>query len=287
MTFVEKPMTAVIFLGNIGAGKSTLLSQLTEKDREFPSGISFMSGLTKEVSEQTVYINGERVILMDTPGLYEISNQATKANAEKLTEALRKGYNYKIFFVLKATNRGLASGDLALMSNVNKSVRQVDGAKVEYQVIINQIEDDETYEMYVRNVANDNFRRVLESLDPEEYDLDIQLRGVILIRSDKAAVKSKLLKDVIIQQVQAQTPVQVQAEPIVTDNKDLNMFDVAASFVGRGLTAFYTVGALSFTTEAIITGSVVAGVAGIAIAAGALATAYLTKNLKAKKPSVQ
>ncbi|KAF9359764.1 hypothetical protein BGX34_008168 [Mortierella sp. NVP85] len=286
MASVKNPRTAAIFLGNMGAGKSTLLSQLIDDDeRDFPSGFSFMSGFTKEVSEHVVRINGEKVILIDTPGLYEPSNRATKANAEKLTEALRKGYNYKIFIVLKATNRGLTSEDLALMSNVNKSVRQVDGAKVEYQVIINQIENEETYNLYETNVANDNFRRVLQSLDPEEYDLDIQIARVELLRFDKVAVKDKRFRDVITKQVQTHVPVQVKAKPIVTDNKDLEKFGAVAT---SWFSAVSTIGAVSWTAEAVVTGSVVAGTLAAAAGVSAVATLgafFILKDMKAKKPS--
>jgi GTP-binding protein EngB required for normal cell division len=277
MMFTEKPKTAVIFLGNMGAGKSTLLSQLIDDEREFQSGVSFMSGLTKEVSEHVDgRINGEPVILIDTPGLYEPSNRATKANAEKLTEALSKGYNYKIFFVLKATNRGLTSEDLALMSYVNKSVCQDNGAKVEYQVIINQIKDDETFNLYETNVANDCFRRLFESLDPEDYEIDIQIAGVTLLRFDKVAVKDKRFRGVITRQVQTHVPVQVKVKPIVTDNKDLKKFGA----VGFG--AVSMIGAVTWAAEVVVTGSVVTGplaaAAGVSAVVGSLAVFFILKK---------
>lgn len=175
----NNPDTAVVFIGNAGAGKSTLLSQL---GGDFKSGVSFMEGLTKEVSEQIVTLNGRQVILMDVPGLYEFDNEATMSNAEKLSEALTRGYNYKLFLVLKADSRGLIPTEIALMFASPK----LDG-----------------------------------------YGLDIQIKGVMLVRFDEAALIGKQLKEELSKEVEAQVEVPLRLEEdFKAENKDLDHFSV-------------------------------------------------------------
>ncbi|KAF9365425.1 hypothetical protein BGX34_010052 [Mortierella sp. NVP85] len=213
----EKPPTAVIFIGNIGAGKSTLLTQL---GGNFHSDVGFMEGVTKEVSEQTVLLDGERLILMDTPGLHEISKEATMANAEKLTRALEKGYEYKLFIVLAAHNRGLQPRDLALISAVNKSVRQADGANVEFGIIVNQIEGDAVYNMYAKDFSK-KLQRLRGVPILKKYGLDIQVGSVTLVRFEKEDVLAERVRDALVQPIKDQVPIKIcLSGPIVTQKDD-------------------------------------------------------------------
>jgi GTPase Era involved in 16S rRNA processing len=228
----------------MGAGKSTLLSQIGGK---FPSGVAFMTGLTKEVTEQVVCLNGEPVILIDTPGLYEARNEATKSNAEKMTEALRKGYDYKIFIVLKASNRGITPEDLSLMSKVSKCVQQVNGAKVEYRIIINQIESDKLYDMYEERVVKDNFRGIIEAIR-DEYELDIEVSGVMLVRSDEAAVNEMRLRESIAEQIQTHASYQIKVMDIKADNKDLTFL----AGIGCLIMGVLALGALAVRNKPVV-----------------------------------
>ncbi|KAF9365424.1 hypothetical protein BGX34_010051 [Mortierella sp. NVP85] len=219
-----KPV-AVMFIGNIGAGKSTLLTQL---GGNFHSDVKFMEGVTQEVSEQTVILDGKRVILMDTPGLYEIDEEATNANAEKLTRALNKGYEYKLFFVLKGTNRGLTSEDLGIMSSVNKCVRLTNDAKVEFGAIINLIQDDKVYNMYQENFNMDKLRALFQSPALRKYDLDIEFKSVLLVRFDEAAVLNRRLREVISKSVKDLSPVKIKLlGTILARNQDSIVFAVS------------------------------------------------------------
>lgn len=42
---------------------------------------------------------------MDIPGLYEPDDSETGKNAEKLTEAPKRGHSYILYFILKVTDR--------------------------------------------------------------------------------------------------------------------------------------------------------------------------------------
>jgi small GTP-binding protein len=213
----EMPPTAVIFIGNIGAGKSTLLTQL---GGNFHSDVGFMEGVTKEVSEQTVLLDGEPLILMDTPGLHEISKEATKANAEKLTRALEKGYEYKLFIVLAAHNRGLQLRDLALISAVNKSVRQANGANVEFGIIVNQIEGDAVYNMYAKDFSK-KLQRLRGVPILKKYGLDIQVGSVTLVRFEEEDVLAERVRDALIQPIKDQVPTKIcLSRPILTQKDD-------------------------------------------------------------------
>ncbi|KAG0221555.1 hypothetical protein B0O80DRAFT_422801 [Mortierella sp. GBAus27b] len=238
-----KLKVAVVFLGNTGAGKSTLLSQI---GGSFPSGVRFMQGYTKDIVEHQVILNGKPAILMDTPGLYEVDDEATQANAKKLTEALKRGYDYKLFFVILAGNRGLTTEDVALMSIVDECIRQANGAKIDFQVIVNQINDDAIYNMYYEHVAKDNFRGLFASLKIKGHSFNISVNGVILILFDKSSVENKELKEIIAEQVEAQVPVKIKLlKDIVANNNDLSEIGKIATTIA-GIMAAAALFAIQF-----------------------------------------
>jgi hypothetical protein len=206
----ETPPTAVIFIGTKGAGKKTLLSQL---DWSYGSSVDFVEGAftIQEASEQTVTLDGKKLILMNTPGPYGIDEKATKANTENLTKALQQGYNYKIFIILKGNHLGLTNEDLALMSTVNKCVRQVNGAKVEFGLIINQIQiqDDSMYNTYKQNFTRESLRKLFRSPKLGRYELDIEFNSVLLGRRDERTVLTRRLRRAISKPFKDLTSVKV------------------------------------------------------------------------------
>ncbi|KAK3806478.1 MAG: hypothetical protein J3Q66DRAFT_359176 [Benniella sp.] len=219
----ETPPTAVMFFGNWGVGKSTLLTLL---GGNFTSGVKFMESVTRKASEQIVTLDGEKLILIDIPGLYENDEEASEANAKELTRALGKGYRYKLFFLLTGHNRGLQTQDLALMSNVNKHISQDHGAKVEFGIIVNQIKGDKMYDMYAENFTKDNLQKIFGSPEFKKLDLDIQVGSVTLLRFEEEDVLAQRVRDAIIQPVRDQVPVKIcLSGPIVTQDKDKDRSD--------------------------------------------------------------
>ncbi|KAG0269317.1 hypothetical protein DFQ27_004001 [Actinomortierella ambigua] len=183
---------AIMYIGNSGAGKSTLLNKL---GGDFVAGVSWRKGVTQSVSEQWVNIKGESVLLIDVPGLFEPKDEDTKNNARMLTEALRRGYRYNLTFVLKASNRGFEAADLLMMSKVNEYVRGLDGSKVTYKMIINQIMDDAVYNMYNETVVKDNFKSQFAELEKEGYHFDIKINSVLLLRHHQDFVRKGTSKE--------------------------------------------------------------------------------------------
>ncbi|KAG0324735.1 hypothetical protein BG000_002092 [Podila horticola] len=130
--------TAVMLLGNAGSGRAPFsLNSVAPYFR-----------YTKDIYEEWVILNGEPVCLIDVPGLYEPSETETKFNAQKLNLALSRDYEYKLFFVLKAGNRGPDDGEMVTMSKISESIKQVNGCRVFFRVIVNQIMDQRVYDMY-------------------------------------------------------------------------------------------------------------------------------------------
>ncbi|KAG0023100.1 hypothetical protein BGZ80_010402 [Entomortierella chlamydospora] len=224
---------------NYGAGKSTLLSQL---GGDFPSGVALRRGYTTALKEYLVTLeSGEQVLLMDVPGMYEASNERTKQNASQLTEALSKGYNYKLYFVLKADNRGPPDPELVMMAKVNECVKQINGAKVTFRIIVNQINDAATYNMYRDELAYDNFKSFFEALDGlEDFSFDINIDHVELIRFDeKIQVKdpNEVTEDVFVAkaaitrviaaEVRQQSKVLLAVDEIRIDIQDLKVYQKA------------------------------------------------------------
>ncbi|GJJ77437.1 hypothetical protein EMPS_09796 [Entomortierella parvispora] len=225
---------AVMFIGNIGAGKSALLSQIGGR---FSSGVKFREGFTKEISERRVVLGTDPpvpAVLMDIPGLFEPDEKGTKGNCKVLTRALKKDYNFKLVFVLKADNRGPSDQDLVLMSKVNSSVREANAQrKVEFQVIVNQIMDDDVYDMYKQFVAHDNFRSFFGKLKIENFSFDIQIKTVSLLMHDKGKINNDGFAKEILMILRGQTAIKISLlKDISVTNEELSLFAIARAHAG-------------------------------------------------------
>lgn len=85
--------TNFLFVGNPVTGKSTILNALIG-EAFFQSGVSIAGGLTYKFDERCHGIH----TFMDTPGLADV--KLRKQAAAAITEALKKGGNFKVFFVV-------------------------------------------------------------------------------------------------------------------------------------------------------------------------------------------
>ncbi|KAG0269320.1 hypothetical protein DFQ27_004004 [Actinomortierella ambigua] len=241
---------AIMYIGNSGAGKSTLLNKL---GGNFRAGVSWRKGLTKDVSENWVNLKGKRVLLVDVPGLFEPRREETERNARMLTQALRRGYRYNLTFVLRASNRGFEEADLLMMSKVNEYVRGVDGSKVTYKMIINQIMDDAVYDMYNETVVKDNFKSQFAELEEEGYHFDISINSILLLRHDKAFAEKKTSEKLTEFECrwQLKAPVVVDKD-ISATNKELGFFKENMDGLLWSSVLAGPVGFLAYSTYALI-----------------------------------
>ncbi|KAF9584640.1 hypothetical protein BGW38_005763 [Lunasporangiospora selenospora] len=202
MQFDEQPNITVIFIGNKGSGKSALLSQI---GGSFDRGISSVIGYTTETSGQTILLNGQQVVLIDTPGLYDVDEETTQSNTTHLTEARRKGYHYKIFFI-----------DLVLVRKVNEALSQANDAQVEFRMIVNQIRSDKERENYYHEIVKDKCTKLFQDLREQYQSLlfNIHINDIMLLRYDEDAVRFREFKDRIINQILAQDGIPLKVKPI-------------------------------------------------------------------------
>ncbi|KAF9329427.1 hypothetical protein BG006_007480, partial [Podila minutissima] len=197
---------AILLVGNSGAGKSTLLNQLRLDDEEFASGSSFRKGYTKQVDEEEVESNGQRVLLIDMPGLYEPSDTKTQENAKKLTTALPRGYDYKVHFVLKASNRHF-----------------------------NQIMVQEVYDMYQNNLAHDSFMSFFGTLQIPGFSFAITIDHVLLLNFSKETVNAREFAKEIADDVghHTQSPIKLDRK-LKLSNEDITLFEAAVMTLTLG-----------------------------------------------------
>ncbi|KAF9578186.1 hypothetical protein BGW38_006149, partial [Lunasporangiospora selenospora] len=267
------PKIAVMFIGNKGVGKSALLSQL---GGHFASGFSFVEPVTTTVTEELVTIEGKQLILMDVPGLYEVDSGETEINSGKLTEALSRGYHYKLFFVVSGNSRTLSADDLALMARVNEAVRKVDGAEVEYRVIVNQIRGEREYQGYLECMTRDNLHVYLSKLKEktESFSFDIRIKHILLLRYDEWAIDNSGFYQQLALQVMSQKAVTVTVKRIITDSNDVKNIKRATSnlAIGAALIGITAFGAIVIGAAVTIASNPAAAprVVKIATAAGAI-----------------
>lgn len=229
---IPKPL-AVLMIGNAGAGKSTLLTQLGAKT--FKSGAIFRKGFTKDLYEEEIELNGQRTILIDVPGLFEPDDKETLFNARILTEALSKGYNYKLYFIMKATNRGPEDRDLVMMSKINECIRQVDDSSVSFRLIVNQIPNEEVYEMYKESLADDNCKTLFKIMAAEipGFAFDIEIDGVTLLMFNIEAVNSRGFAERMAEDVRGQQKYALKMGLVIQiSNLVLKLFQEAMKAIG-------------------------------------------------------
>lgn len=229
---------AVLMIGNAGAGKSTLLTQLGAKT--FKAGATFRQGFTKDVYEEEIELNGQRTILVDVPGLFEPDDRETQFNARKLTQALSKGYDYKLYFVLKASNRGPEDRDLVMMSKINECIQQADGSRVSFRLIVNQIPNAEVYDMYKDSLANDNCESLFKIMAAEipEFSFDIKIDGVTLLMFNLEAVNNRGFKERITDDVRDHSKYALRMGLVIKiSNLLLKLFHEAMQAIGMPFAA--------------------------------------------------
>ncbi|KAF8986330.1 hypothetical protein BGZ52_009092 [Haplosporangium bisporale] len=233
----------------------------------FESGVSCREGYTKKVLEEDVQLNGHNVVLIDVPGLYEPKDNETRLNAKKLTEALsNKNYDYKLYFVTLATNRGPLNPDLVMMSKVNQCIKKVGGSHVSFRVIVNQIMAAPVYEMYKKEMASDNFKSFFQSLDKAKeiglrgFSFKISIDSVMLLMFNESDVETHGFRDKIVADVCAHSQSAIEMKELKASNEDITLFEsavmvswlgvpvavagrVATVFLGGGMVATVAVNA--------------------------------------------
>ncbi|KAF9114076.1 hypothetical protein BGX27_000207 [Mortierella sp. AM989] len=244
----EARKTAVVFIGNAGAGKSTLLTQI---GGNFESGAKFRNGFTKDVTVTQVTLDEEEVVLIDVPGLSDPNPRNNQSNAEKLTEALTRNYNYKLFFVLKANNSGLEDADIQMMATVNACVRDVDDSKVTFGVFINQILERRVYDMYEKLAVQGNLQEFLSSLRVNRSAINIKIDKVTLLWFTEHGIKDNVLKEEITKQVKSR---EASSSAYTHTHPTIFNMTVAVMFIGSS-------GAGKSTLLTYITGDIVSGAA--------------------------
>ncbi|KAF9097777.1 hypothetical protein BGX27_000914 [Mortierella sp. AM989] len=264
--------TAILLIGNSGAGKSTLLSQL---GGNFESGVKFREGCTKDIYEMSAIVDGNKVVLMDVPGLFEPDDKETEYNASKLTEALKRGYSYMLYFVLEATNRGPSNEEMVMMSKVNACVRQA-GSKAVFRVIVNQIKSKGVYDIYNKHLAQDNCKSLFHSMKMEGFSFDITVTGVLMLMYDEKAIEGNQLRHWLEKDIQMHQSAPVSLEKdIKASNKDIKLFVLAVG-------ALYAVGTVGAAVAIGTVGS--AGMAGVGAVVGIVLLVHqLLKNIKEKE----
>ncbi len=114
----------ITLIGRTNVGKSTLFNRLTSSR----SALSFdRPGVTRDLKEQNISINGKNVTLIDTPGMFdynECDNKPELINAinKKLDDVIKN--SDLIIFVIDG-NIGLTLNDLEISRKLRKSGKNV------------------------------------------------------------------------------------------------------------------------------------------------------------------
>ncbi|KFH72873.1 hypothetical protein MVEG_00098 [Podila verticillata NRRL 6337] len=102
----------------------------------FARGVKYRNVANEDILEEIITLGGKRVRQIVVPDLFE-SN--TAFNSQKLTDALSRGYDYKLFFIMQASNRGPSDNELIKMAKINDCTKRIAGRRISFNVIVNKI----------------------------------------------------------------------------------------------------------------------------------------------------
>jgi len=149
-----------LFVGNPGVGKSTLMNCLIG-DAVFRSGVSAMVGLTYELNEKVT----DKGTFLDTPGLEDV--RMREAAAKAITQALKKGGKYKVFFVVTTESGRLRPADLACMNLILGSCTDIK----HYNIIFNKLTKQVVKKLSDKNGIINQILADVESTNEMRYML--------------------------------------------------------------------------------------------------------------------
>ncbi|KAG0038446.1 hypothetical protein BGZ82_000200 [Podila clonocystis] len=86
---------------------------------------------------------------------------------------------------------------MVMKSKINECVKQADGTRVSLRIIVNQTMNDEVYNVYKAEMADDNCKSFFETLDIPKFSLNIKIDGVMLLRYDENGVRNGNFKNEI------------------------------------------------------------------------------------------
>ncbi len=133
--FIKKGLHVSI-VGRPNVGKSSLMNRLVEKNRSI---VTHIPGTTRDLVNETIFMNGLPVFLEDTAGIQRSSDPIEKIGIEKSRESLKKA---DLILWLVDTSHGLNSEDLEIYQEIkdrnillvpNKIDIMVDGYKQEIE----------------------------------------------------------------------------------------------------------------------------------------------------------
>ena len=153
-------MASIIAVGNPGVGKSTILNCLAE-ELMFKSGTSFGKGLTYQMDEKTNK-NGR---FFDTPGLAD--RQLREAAGTAITEALKKGGEYKILFFLRTQSGRAVVEDITTFKLVLNSAPEIGH---QYGLVINQVNNKLSKKFKENHENKKSFLTdIFSNIDPKRH----------------------------------------------------------------------------------------------------------------------
>lgn len=160
-----------------------LLIDSSEEDRalNLGRGVKFNKA-NQDILEEMITLGDQRIRQIVVPNLNEPNNGF---NSKKLTDALSRGYDYKLFFIMQASNRGPSDSEMVKMSKVNDCIKRIAGLRFSFHVIVTKIAYNDVYEMYQKYLAEDNCKSLLQSLDIPGFSFNFKVDGVSLVHLEE------------------------------------------------------------------------------------------------------
>ena len=159
-----------LLIGNPGVGKSTIANCMA-KTVLFSSGFHTAKGMSYQLEEK----KHEEITYLDTPGLADINTR--KAAANSITEGLKRGGYYQIFFVVTLEAGRVRAADLTTIKLV------LNAADItSYSLIINKLSKREYDNLHKNN--GEEFKILASELNFQAGNRQNSARILLLLKND-------------------------------------------------------------------------------------------------------
>lgn len=164
----------ILLLGNTGVGKSALLNIL---GGQFESDFSLIGGKTRKVSISEFEVNGNKIRLIDAPGLVEFENDMIKQNIEEVYKAFSYNGRSKLIFVFQSNSGRILPQDAYTLGKIITAV----GTDFDIGLIINKVDIDD-----MEKYDDESKQKICEQLKKAVHkDLKLKTEWIICIPYDK------------------------------------------------------------------------------------------------------
>ena len=200
----------VVIIGKPNVGKSSLFNKLLGENKAIVSNIA---GTTRDILEATIDIDGNKINLIDTAGLNEITNDKIEKIGIKKAKLYAKNADIKIYIItnLKDLDKKQITKNTIILLNKIDKLKQIKNLEniipisiktgENWNIFINLLKKTITSQIYIPNNAiltKERYKTAINNcikflnLAKNEKQLDIKIENIRLATDEIGSITGKI-----------------------------------------------------------------------------------------------